>query len=93
MGTEEIALPEIDFEVKVNKKEENQIVVFNDDYNTFEHVIKSLIEICDHSTLQAEQSAMMVHYNGKCVVKKGSYEKLKPQCSALLDRGINAEIQ
>ena len=68
-------------------------MVFNDDVNTFEHIIISLIDLCGHKSPQAEQCAYLVHYSGKCAVKQGSYTKLKPICSALLDRGINAEIQ
>jgi len=93
MGTKETSLPEIDFDVKVSKDDEKQIIIFNDDVNTFEHVIKSLIDVCEHTTLRAEQSAMMVHHNGRCSVKSGSYKKLEPRCTALLERGINAEIQ
>jgi ATP-dependent Clp protease adaptor protein ClpS len=69
------------------------IVLFNDDVNTFDWVIHSLVEICDHSPDQAEQCAYIVHYRGKCDVKNGSYEELEPMCTALLDRGLSAEIQ
>lgn len=69
------------------------LVVFNDDVNTFDHVIESLIKVCKHETTQAEQCTWIIHYNGKCQVKHGTYEKLEPMCTALLDRGISAEIQ
>ena len=72
---------------------ENQIVLFNDDVNTFDHVIDTLIAACEHTPLQAEQCAMIVHYKGKCTVKSGSYDDLKPRCSKLLDAGLSAEIQ
>lgn len=72
---------------------ENQIVLFNDDVNTFDHVIDTLIAACEHTALQAEQCAMIVHYKGKCTVKSGSYDDLKPRCSKLLDAGLSAEIQ
>ena len=71
----------------------NQIVLFNDDYNTFDHVIDTLIRVCNHDALQAEQCAMLVHYKGKCVVKTGVLKKLEPMCTALLDAGLSAEIQ
>ena len=71
---------------------QNEIVLFNDDVNTFDHVINSLVKYCKHSAVQAEQCAHIVHYNGKCQVKKGNISKLKPICSALLDKGLSAEI-
>ena len=81
---------------KVSKKEvtsiNNEIVVYNDDVNTFEHVIDTLIRVCQHTAEQAEQCSLIVHYNGKCTVKTGSYDKLKPQCTQLLEAGLSAEI-
>lgn len=71
----------------------HEIILFNDDVNTFDHVIETLIKVCEHDALQAEQCAILVHYTGKCTVKTGSYDDLKPQCSALLDAGLSAEIQ
>lgn len=71
----------------------NEIVLFNDDVNTFDHVIDTLIRVCDHDELQAEQCALLVHYTGKCTVKTGPYNTLKPQCLELLDAGLSAEIQ
>lgn len=73
--------------------EQKDLVVFNDDVNTFDHVIESLIKVCKHDTIQAEQCTWIIHYNGKCQVKRGAYTKLEPLCSALLNRGISAEIQ
>jgi ATP-dependent Clp protease adaptor protein ClpS len=70
----------------------NEIVLHNDDVNTFDHVIETLIRVCKHDALQAEQCALLVHYKGKCTVKTGTIEELKPQCSALLDAGLSAEI-
>ena len=70
----------------------NEIVLHNDDVNTFDHVIETLIRVCKHDALQAEQCALLVHYKGKCTVKTGTFEELKPQCSALLDAGLSAEI-
>lgn len=72
---------------------ENILVLYNDDVNTFDHVIERLMSICKHSHEQAEQCAIIVHFKGKCDVKSGSYEKLLPMCNALLDAGLTAEIQ
>lgn len=70
----------------------NEIVLHNDDVNTFDHVIDTLIRVCDHTPEQAEQCSLIIHYNGKCTVKTGPYDKLKPQCTKLLAAGLNAEI-
>ncbi len=84
-------------EEKVNVEEllndNNEIILFNDDVNTFDHVIETLIKICHHEPLQAEQCALLVHYTGKCAVKTGNMNELVPMCSALLDAGLSAEIQ
>ena len=77
-------------ELLVDQKE---LVVFNDNVNTFDFVIESLIKVCEHEPVQAEQCTMIVHYKGKCGVKRGDWESLEPMCVALLDRGITAEIQ
>ena len=71
---------------------QNEIIVFNDDVNTFEHVIETLINVCDHTPEQAEQCSLIVHYNGKCTVKTGEFKDLKPRCSKLLQAGLSAEI-
>lgn len=70
----------------------HDLILWNDDVNTFDWVITSLIEICNHSETQAEQCALIVHFKGKCSVKRGDFETLRPQCEALIDRGINATI-
>lgn len=70
----------------------NEIVLFNDDVNTFNHVIDTLIRVCKHTAEQAEQCAILVHYKGKCTVKTGSFDELKPQCTQLLEAGLSAEI-
>tara|TARA_B110000305_G_scaffold103327_1_gene116180 strand:+ start:896 stop:1174 length:279 start_codon:yes stop_codon:yes gene_type:complete len=69
------------------------LIVYNDDVNSFDHVIESLIKVCKHDNLQAEQCTWLVHYKGKCQVKRGEYSELEPQCTALLDLGITAEIE
>ncbi|EDP71646.1 hypothetical protein FBALC1_04142 [Flavobacteriales bacterium ALC-1] len=71
---------------------QNEIVLFNDDVNTFDHVIDTLIYACEHTPEQAEQCSIIVHYKGKCTVKTGSYDDLEPRCSMLLDAGLSAEI-
>ena len=71
----------------------HEIVLYNDDVNTFDHVINSLVKICKHEPIQAEQCAWIVHLNGKCKVKNGNFEELEPMCVALLDRGISATIE
>ena len=76
-------------EVQINSK---QIVLYNDDFNTFEFVIDSLVKVCKHEKVQAEQCTFIIHYNGKCIVKKGTYKELEPMCTALLERGLTAEI-
>lgn len=90
MGTKR----KIQEDVDVLEKEVNlhEIVLFNDDVNTFDFVINCLIEICDHTSEQAEQCALLVHYKGKCAVKTGEYDELKPRCTQLLTRGLSAEI-
>lgn len=70
-----------------------EIILHNDDVNTFEHVIVSLMEICDHDPFQAEQCAWLVHYKGKCSVKRGDFSTLRPLCEALCERGLSAAIQ
>ncbi len=70
-----------------------QLIVHNDDVNTFEWVIESLMEICGHSYEQAEQCAMIIHYKGKYAVKRGSHPEINPMRAALIDRGINATVE
>ena len=68
------------------------LMIFNDDYNTFDHVIDTLIKVCNHTPEQAEQCTWIIHFKGKCSVKKGAYEILKPMREAICDRGIDARI-
>jgi ATP-dependent Clp protease adaptor protein ClpS len=69
------------------------LIVWNDEVNTFEWVIETLIEVCGHTEQQAEQCSLIIHNNGKYAVKEGDYETLKPMCEAITDRGINATIE
>jgi ATP-dependent Clp protease adaptor protein ClpS len=79
-------------DVETLEKPNNEIVVYNDDINTFDHVIETLINACDHTPEQAEQCTILVHYKGKCTVKTGELKELEPRCSKILEAGINAEI-
>lgn len=78
--------------VDEEKKNLSEIVLFNDEVNTFDHVIQTLIDVCEHTPEQAEQCSLIVHYNGKCTVKTGEYTDLKPRCTRLLQAGLSAEI-
>ena len=71
----------------------SQLIVYNDDVNTFDWVIQSLMEVLDHTDVQAEQSAMLIHLKGKASVKTGSHESLKPLKDGLTDRGLSAVIE
>ena len=73
--------------------ENNLLVLFNDDHNTFDHVIDSLIECCEHDLHQAEQCALITHFKGKCGVKEGSFDDLKPIHKELGRRDLTVEIQ
>jgi len=88
--------PDIEIEeavaVSTETDNEHQIILYNDDVNTFDHVIETLVAVCDHTYLQAEQCAYIVHFSGKCSVKSGSLKYLVPRCSLLLDAGLSAEV-
>jgi ATP-dependent Clp protease adaptor protein ClpS len=70
-----------------------QLILYNDDVNTFEYVTETLIKICRHDPIQAEQCTWLIHYTGKCAVKEGSFTSLEPMCTAILQRGISATIE
>ena len=69
------------------------LIIWNDEVNTFDWVIETLIEICGHSREQAEQCAIIIDSKGKYAVKEGSYDNSKPMCDAITDRGIGATIE
>jgi ATP-dependent Clp protease adaptor protein ClpS len=69
------------------------LIVWNDDVNTFEWVIETLIDVCGHSPEQAEQCSYFIHYKGKYAVKNGEYDELKPMCDAITERGIGATVE
>jgi ATP-dependent Clp protease adaptor protein ClpS len=79
--------------VDVIAEDEKDLVVYNDDFNTFEHVINTLIKVCRHTTEQAEQCTYIIHYRGKCAVKKGTFDELKPMKESICEAGIDAKIQ
>lgn len=72
---------------------ENKLVIHNDEVNTFDWVIETLVDVCNHTYEQAEQCAYIIHTKGKYAVKHGSWKKLKPLKDAITDRGINATIE
>ncbi|MEC8175630.1 MAG: ATP-dependent Clp protease adaptor ClpS [Bacteroidota bacterium] len=78
--------------VDLSKSDHHQIILYNDDVNTFDHVIETLINVCDHTTLQAEQCTLIVHYKGKCSVKSGTLFDLKPRLKKLIKANLTAEI-
>jgi ATP-dependent Clp protease adaptor protein ClpS len=90
MSTKEKIQEDIDVMEQVS--DERQIVLFNDDVNTFDFVIDALIDVCEHDLLQAEQCTLLVHYKGKATVKTGPLEDLKPRATRLLEMGLSAEL-
>ena len=66
--------------------------MFNDDVNTFDHVIETLIEVCEHEPEQAEQCTWIIHFKGKCAVKTGTFDKMAAMRNAICNRGISAEV-
>ena len=79
--------------IDISEAHSSSLIVWNDDVNTFDWVIETLVDICDHSTEQAEQCAWFIHTKGKYAVKKGNFDTLKPMCDAILERGIGATIE
>ncbi|TWF39128.1 ATP-dependent Clp protease adaptor protein ClpS [Chitinophaga polysaccharea] len=88
-------LPEEEVDVLTAEDEQFpfSLVVWNDEVNTFDWVIASLVEVCGHTHEQAEQCALIIHFNGKYAVKQGEYIKLRPLCEALQERGLSATIE
>jgi ATP-dependent Clp protease adaptor protein ClpS len=85
--------PDVDVDVLTDFSDPFQLIVWNDEVNTFEWVIESLMEVCGHKYEQAEQCAYLIHYKGKYSVKNGDYDTLKPMCDAITDRGIGATLE
>lgn len=86
-------LEEFSLVIDSESKPSNQLIIYNDDVNTFDFVIESLIKVCKHERIQAEQCTHIIHYNGRCSVKDGDFKKLRPMCDALQDRGLSAVIE
>ncbi len=93
MSTKEKILEQSLTDTLTAEDHENELIVFNDEVNTFDYVIRMLMETCDHDFIQAEQCTLLIHYKGKCSVKSGPYDDLEPRCSKLLEGGLSAEIQ
>lgn len=83
---------EIEIKEVIDDEKLRDLIVYNDDFNTFEHVIETLIKVCKHDPQQAEQCTYLIHFKGKCAVKKGTYEELNPQREAICEAGIKAAI-
>ena len=90
MSTKEKTKEQVGFLEKETNKHE--IVLHNDDINTFDFVIDALMDVCEHTLIQAEQCTILVHYKGKASVKSGEYDALKSPCTRLLELGLSAEI-
>jgi len=86
-------LQEQDTDTLVADEHSHSLIVWNDEVNTFDWVIETLVEVCNHTPEQAEQCAMFIHFKGKYAVKEGDYETLKPMCDAITERGIGATIE
>ena len=90
--------PETDIEVLEQIEEEIDdiklytIVIYNDDVNSFDHVIETLMDVCEHTKEQAEQCSLIIHFKGKCAVKNGDFEELAPIRNAIVGRGLSAEV-
>jgi ATP-dependent Clp protease adaptor protein ClpS len=89
LSKEEVEAIEHELDELLNKK----IILYNDNVNTFEHVIECLIKYCKHTSEQAEQCTTIIHYKGKCAVKSGGRKDLEPILQALLENGLTAEIE
>ncbi len=90
MSTETLFEEEVELKEQIVKK--HNLILFNDDVNSFDHVIDLLIKVCNHEPIQAEQCAMLVHYAGKCAVKTGEYQELEIISEILADCGLTVEI-
>ena len=84
---------EQELDVLTDQEDPCNLIVWNDNVNTFEWVIETLIEVCGHSPEQAEQCSYFIHYKGKYAVKNGQYDELKPMCDAITERGIGATVE
>tara|TARA_Y100000590_G_C15372560_1_gene883119 strand:+ start:216 stop:509 length:294 start_codon:yes stop_codon:yes gene_type:complete len=83
----------VEIEEDFGQDDLKNLVVHNDNFNTFDHVINTLIKVCKHDVQQAEQCTYLIHYKGKCSVKNGSFTELKPMKEGITDAGISATIE
>lgn len=83
---------EVDVLEDVKDTDQYDLVVFNDDVNTFDYVIETLIDVCGHTPEQAEQCTILIHFKGKCSVKKGPFDELAPMRNDICRRGLSAEV-
>ncbi len=83
----------VDVEDDIDQGEIKNLVVYNDDFNTFDHVINTLIKVCKHDATQAEQCTYIIHFKGKCAVKRGTFKELKPMREGICEAGIKATIE
>ncbi len=91
MSSKEKKSPVVDYDQEV--EETHSLVLFNDDVNTFEFVIETLIDVCEHDHLQAENCAWLTHYKGRCAVKKGPLDDIKPRYEEMTNRRLTVEIK
>jgi len=94
MGIINYGSPDVEEQVldSTDISQSHNLILWNDDVNSFDHVIQSLMEICKHTHEQAEQCSLIIHFRGKCGVKSGDFETLRPLAEGFIDRGINATI-
>ncbi len=83
----------VEVDTDLSEGDNRDLIVHNDDHNTFDHVINTLIKVCKHDANQAEQCTYLIHFKGKCAVKKGSLKELKPMKDGITDAGISATIE
>lgn len=88
----EVLLPEVKEDIRIEEKPSHKLLVFNDDINTFDWVIEVLVKVCGHTPQQAEQCTLIIHYSGKCSVKEGEWDDLVPMRQAICKAGIWAEV-
>jgi len=84
---------EVEIVDAVSHGEDSQLLVYNDDFNTFDWVIKCLMEVCDHTYVQSEQLSILIHFKGKAIIKTAAFDVLKPMKDDLVERGLSAVIE
>ncbi len=92
VSTDVTTKEEVSIEEDIDMIDQRDLMVYNDDFNTFDHVIDTLIRVCKHELHQAEQCTHLIHFKGKCAVKKGTFDELKPMRLGITDAGIKANI-